>query len=281
MKLWIVGASGLLGSALKELCEEKGIVYVGTSSELDIADARAVRDFARKTEPTHIVNCAAYTAVDQAETERARAYGVNALGPEHVGRAAQETGAHVLHISTNYVFNGESSTPYCESADTDPLNVYGASKREGEVRLLNVCPEACIVRTSWLFGRGGKNFISSILTSLKREKVVRAVSDQYGRATYGPDLAHALLALLGCRGIFHFANQGTLSRYLAASDIKAEAEKCGIHLMCEELVAMESEEFSMPAKRPKNALLATEKIEKLIEVRPWKHALREYLSYAN
>jgi dTDP-4-dehydrorhamnose reductase len=278
MKVWITGASGLLGAQLKQSCDLQGISNVATTRlEVDVTDFQAVKSFVEKTRPTHVVNCAAYTAVDLAESESEKAFAINALGPENLGKAAKEFGMHVLQISTNFIFNGQQKTPYVESAGADPLSVYGMSKWQGELRLLAEYPEACIIRTSWLFGRGGKNFISSILETMKQQKIVRASSDQYGRPTYSKDLAEAILPLLSQRGVFHFANQGALSRYEVACDLKAEAKKRGMPLLCEELVPVRTLDFAMPAKRPDYAVLCTQKIELLMPIRSWKNIISEYL----
>ncbi len=283
MKLWITGAAGLLGAALKRVCDERGIVYIATGrAEVDVTDSLAVMRFVEAVRPTHIVNCAAYTAVDLAETERESAFAINALGPENLGKAAHKYQLPLLHVSTNFIFNGTQKAPYAENAAADPLNVYGASKLEGELRLLAHCPEACIVRTSWLFGKGsGKNFISSILETLKKQKIVHATADQYGRPTYSTDLAQAILQLLSHSGIFHFANQGAASRFQIACEIKAEAEKRGILLACEELNPVSAQEFPMPAKRPVYGVLCTQKVEKLMPVRDWKNIISEYLDEIN
>ncbi|MBI2742745.1 MAG: dTDP-4-dehydrorhamnose reductase [Chlamydiales bacterium] len=278
MKLWITGAGGLLGEALKQYCKDKKISYLSTArADLDVTDCDQASRFIDDNSPTHIINCAAYTAVDRAETERDKAYAVNAAGPANLAELAKKRLLPLIHISTNYVFNGKRSAPQNETDPCDPLNVYGASKLEGERRVLDCYPEACVIRTSWLFGRGGKNFISSLYETLKKERVIRACHDQWGRATYSRDLAEAILVLLDKSGIYHFANHGAISRYQAACDIRAEAEKRGIPLACEEILPVPSSEFTLPAARPDSAILATDKIEELIKIRPWKTVLGEYL----
>lgn len=281
MKLWITGGKGLLGSALKELCEERKISYIATDrARVDVSNKESVARFAEANRPTHIINCAAYTAVDLAEKEKDATFAINAEGPANLARVAKKQLLPLIHISTNYVFDGKRDTPYTETDPCHPINVYGASKLEGERRLLTEYPEACIIRTSWLFGKGGKNFISSILETLKKERSMRACEDQYGRATYSRDLAEAIFAMFGESGIFHFANQGTVSRYRVACDIKAEAEKRGIALACTEISPAPASDFILPAARPTCALLATDKIEMLMPVRPWKTVLTEYLNHA-
>lgn len=278
MKIWIVGKRGLLGSALLALCEKRKIPFVATtSSQVDIISSEAVLNFALRERPTHIINCAAYTAVDLAERERERAFAVNAHGAENLARIACDFSSRLVHLSTNYIFDGKGKTPYREEDVAHPLSVYGMSKWEGEKRVLAVFPQACVIRTSWLFGQGGKNFVSSLLHTLKTEKVVRAATDQQGRVTSANDLAEATLSLLSAEGIFHFANRGALSRYEIACAIKEAARKKGISVKTEEILPALASDFTAPAARPDMAILATDKIEKQIAIRSWEPAFEEYL----
>jgi dTDP-4-dehydrorhamnose reductase len=225
-----------------------------------------------------MINCAAYTAVDLAEKEKERAFEVNALGPENLAKVAKERGFSLIHLSTNYIFDGKRDLPYNENDRANPLGVYGASKWEGEKRVLDLYPSACVVRTSWLFGNGGKNFVSSLLHTLKTEKVVQAAVDQTGRITYARDLAEAILFLLPAKGVFHFANRGALSRYEIACRVKEAAEKKGVLIKTEEIIPVEVRVFSSPAPRPDRAVLATDKIEERFAIRAWQPAFEEYLN---
>lgn len=279
MKLWITGGAGLLGSLLHEICGQRQIMSVATTrAEVDITNLDAVMRFVETDAPTHIVNCAAYTAVDQAEKEQELAFAVNAHGAENLAKAARKHKLKLLHVSTNFVFDGTSLTPYAEEDVANPISVYGLSKWEGEKRVLGHYDKACIVRTSWLFGKKlGKNFLSKVLENLQKETVLRVSDDQVARATYAQDLAEALLALLDQKGIFHFANHEPVSRYQVACDVKAEAEKRGIALACQEIVPVSSKEFVLPARRPENGVLATRKIEQHLPIRSWRSALGEFI----
>ncbi len=278
MKLWITGAKGLLGSLLVKLCEKRKLAYVATGREIDITQTDQVRSFAKHQTPTHIINCAAYTAVDLAEKEKEKAFQVNATGAENLARVANEQKMALLQLSTNFIFDGTSQTPYKENAAPNPVNVYGQSKWEGEKRVLKAHPEACIIRTSWLFGLGGKNFVSSILQIMQKERSLRTASDQSGKPTYALDLAHACLDLLDEKGVFHFANQDALSRYEIACSIREHARKKGIPIQCEEIIPVSSSEFPAAAIRPAHAVLATDKVEALVKVRNWETVLTEYLN---
>lgn len=267
MKIWILGKNGLLGKALVKECQNRHLDFVATSQDqVDITELKQLTEFGEKQEITHIINCAAYTAVDLAEKEQDIAYRINAEGPENLGIVGRKLATRVLHISTDYVFDGENDQPYNENDICEPLNVYGMSKWVGENRLLNQLSTSCVVRTSWLFGKGGKNFISTILS--KKNEQIRAVSDQKSRLTYVDDLVEALLKLLCHSGVYHFANSGEVSRFEIASAI------------CENVTAVSSREFILPAKRPNYSVLATNKIESVLGKAPrtWKEAICHMLN---
>lgn len=280
MKLWIPGGRGVLGSALEAVCKEKKITTIATGKEIDVADEGVCRRFIERARPTQILNCAAYTAVDLAEKEQERAFAVNALGPENLGKLARAFSLPLLHLSTNYIFDGKAKIPYEESAPANPLGIYGKSKWEGETRLRSIYPEACIVRTSWVFGKEGKNFVSSLLQTFKKEKIVHAATDQSGRITYTRDLAIALLQLLGEKGVFHFANRGAVSRYEIAQAVLDSARGRGIPLLTQEIIPTLASAFVTAAPRPEMGVLATEKVEKKIRIRAWQEALEEYIHHA-
>lgn len=284
MKLWIVGSKGLLGRSLIQKCNDKNIEFVDTSHEdVDITHLDQLKKFSDETlSITHIINCAAFTNVDNAEKEPELAHAVNAIGPENIGIVAQRIGARAIHISTDYVFNGKGKRPYLETDDCEPIGVYGKTKLEGENNLLDVFPTACIIRSSWLFGNGGKNFISSILHRMRSDETLRVVSDQKGRPTLAVDLAEAVLSLLCHSGIFHFANYGEVSRFEMAQKIRERALSIDIPLVCREVLPVPTDFFPTPAKRPSYSVLSTNKIESLLGLRPrhWEEALVEYLAYA-
>jgi dTDP-4-dehydrorhamnose reductase len=285
MKIWIIGSGGLLGSTMSRICQKRNLAFLSTTrEEIDITSLELLQRFAEKIQPTHIINCAAYTDVDAAEREPKEAFAVNATGAENIAQTARESGAKFLHISTDYVFSGsERTTPFSELDICQPIGVYGASKREGELRVLQEFPQACILRTSWLFGSKGKNFISGLLQLLQSREMIQATSDQLGRATYAQDLAEAALALICHSGVFHFANQGEVSRYKIAEAMKAAALERGVKIACKEILPVRASDFPTVAPRPRYSVLCTKKVEGILGWKPrgWKEVVSEYVAHAN
>lgn len=230
-------------------------------------------------QPTHLINCAAYTDVDGAESHKQEAFAINAVGAENVACVARDWGARYVHISTDYVFGGRGRSPYREEDVCSPVNVYGESKLEGERRILSLMPEALVIRTSWVFGVSGKNFISSVLSRLYKETCIKAVSDQEGRPTYCYDLAEALLELCEMSGVVHFANSGGGSRYALAQELLECARSLGLPVMCEQILPVLSADFSTQAVRPQYSVLDTTKYTRLTgkEPRRWNLGCEEQL----
>ncbi|NGX37487.1 MAG: dTDP-4-dehydrorhamnose reductase [Chlamydiae bacterium] len=279
MKIWILGAAGQLGSALIDRCQIEKIPFVASKrSDIDITDLEQLK---KGAQGTHIINCAAYTDVDGAEKNSKRAYAVNSIGPENLGILAREEGMKILHVSTDYVFDGEKRIPYEEADRPNPLGVYGKSKWEGEERLLDQMHSACIVRTSWIFGHTGKNFISSLLSKLKNEAHLEAVEDQINRATYNRDLAYALIDLCCHSGIFHFANGEPQSRFDIASDFYEEAMARNIPLKCQKISPVSAGSFPSVSPRPQYSALDTKKVALVLGRKPrmWKTILGEYFDH--
>jgi len=275
MKLWIPGSKGLVGSTF--VAQVPGCV--GTGRELDIADLSACRLFLKTHGPfTHIVNCAAFSAVDPAETHRDDAFRANALGPEVLGQCAREFGVRLVHLSTDYVFPGTGKTPLRETDLVAPCNVYGQTKLEGEQRLMTVFPEACVLRTSWVFGHGGKNFVAKLFELLQQDKVLKLVSDQTGRPTYAPDLVEVILKLRDCSGLYQFANAGATNKYDFALQMQADMQAMGLHVPCK-LEPVLGSSFTTGAKRPLYSAFDTSKIEKHLQFTPrhWKTCLQEFV----
>lgn len=280
--LWICGAKGLLGSHLTRLCQQKKIPHLSTShQEVDIADLEAVTRFCDTHPISHIINCAAYTHVDRAESCQEEAERANVVGPRHLGLMAQRHQWRLIHFSTDYVFDGLASIPYDETHPCHPLNVYGMSKWQGEQELLSLFPQACIIRTSWLFGHPGTHFVSTMLTLMSQREEVRVVADQVGCPTYCPDLAKATLSLLDCTGIFHFSNHGETSRFDFADAIYKQAKALFFPLRLHQLIPVSMHDYPSPALRPRYSVLDTSKISCQLgfSPRPWHDALTEYFSH--
>ncbi|MBW2253878.1 MAG: dTDP-4-dehydrorhamnose reductase [Deltaproteobacteria bacterium] len=285
----------MLGQAMARQLSRLEVAPEATDLELDIGRSAEVMHFVRHHRFGHIINCAAYTRVDDAEEDEARAMVVNADGPANLAAAAAEVGATLLHFSTDYVFDGRSSAPYPETAPCGPLGAYGRSKRAGEIRLMEAVSQSnatwhlYLVRTSWLFGEGGGNFVATMLGLMHRHEKLRVVADQRGRPTYTADLARAALDLLGVSspadsapaapGIYHFANRGVTTWHGFAKGILEQARAHQFPVRTKTIEPIDTTAFPRPAPRPAYSVLSTDKIETALGVAPrrWEEALGEYL----
>lgn len=276
MKIWILGGKGMLAGVCAKACVQKNLQCIVDDRFLaDVTDYDQLLQRARLIQPTHIVNCAAYTHVDQAEKNPKLAFLINATGASFVAKVAKLIDAHLMHISTDYVFSGDRQTPYCEEDTPCPLNVYGASKLEGENLVLDIHPSACVLRTSWIFGTEGKNFISSLLPLLQNQEEIHVVQDQWGCLTYCYDLASIILHLIQEKGIYHFVNQGVCSRFDVAKEL---FEKLQDRIFCKKIIPTLAINYINRAKRPRFNVLGTRKISKKLNRTPrhWKEALGEF-----
>jgi dTDP-4-dehydrorhamnose reductase len=274
MRITVFGATGLLGKALMREWKDDEVTGLG-SSDGDIRDAEQVLHLVQRGRPDWIVLAAAYTNVDGCETNRDLAFNVNCRGAVNVARAAKQYGARLLFLSTDYVFDGTKTTPYATDDLRSPRTVYGQSKAEAEVQLGQILPQCCIVRTSWLFGAGGKCFPDTILKLAANRPQLEIVGDQRGSPTYSVDLARALTRL--CRqeasGVVHVTNGGECSWYHFAREIVARA---GLDAVVRETT---SDKFVRPAERPKYSVLSPESLQKRgIEMPPWQDGLGRYLA---
>lgn len=281
MNVWVTGCRGMLGSAVCQQLQQQQIPFIGTGSDLDIANELAVESHI-KDHPTitHIINCAAYTHVDNAEKEETAAAHANTKGPATLATNAASYNLHMIHFSTDYVFDGLASTPYHEEASCHPIGVYARTKHSGEQLVLKHLPTACIIRTSWLFGLNGRNFVSTMVQLMEQKEQLRVVDDQIGRPTYCIDLASAAIEMIDHPGIFHFANQGHTSWYQFALEIAKQWQALGNKLKINQIEPIPTTSYPTPAKRPAYSVFDTSKIEKMLnkQPRPWKEALADYLA---
>jgi dTDP-4-dehydrorhamnose reductase len=273
MKVTIFGASGLLGKALMR--EWRGDELVGLGSgDADIRDANGVREVVVKTRPDWIVLAAAYTDVDDCETHPDLAFAVNRDGPVNVAQAAKQIGAKFLFLSSDYVFDGKKTSPYETTDARNPQSVYGRSKAEAEVRLLDLLPECCIARTSWLFGTGGKCFPDTILKLAASRPTLDVVSDQRGCPTYSVDLSRAIIGLCRnhARGIVHMTNAADCSWFEFAREIVKGAG------LTTAVRAVSSQQMARPAPRPAYSVLSSTSVQQYgIAMPTWQDALQRYL----
>lgn len=277
---WITGANGLLGKALTQckaalhLNSGTPNVLLGTGSELDISDMIALQKFAQKNPGiTHVINAAAFSLVDAAEERRDEAFRANVVGPRNLSLVAGEIGARLIHISTDYVFTGDVKRPLREVDPVGPCNYYGKTKLEGE----QLRPEDLIIRTSWIFGDGGKNFVAKLFQMLLTQKEIRLTNDQWGRPTYAPDLAEAIFQMRGAEGLYHYANQGVATKYEFGLAMREEALVMGFPVVTESILPVSASSFPSVCKRPVYSAFDTTKIEKQLTIRHWRLALRDFL----
>lgn len=281
MKILVTGANGQLGTEMRNILEQKrpGITIYTDVAELDITDSKAVTDFVKDNDITHIVNCAAYTAVDKAEEEKALSAAINVDAVRNLATAADAIGAKVLHVSTDYVFDGTAHRPYKESDKVNPVSQYGTTKRQGETALLALAPESVIVRTAWLYSPYGKNFVKTMMKLGSERPTIKVVCDQIGTPTYAADLAEAICAILfspqWIPGIYHFTDEGACSWYDFTKSIHRIAGITGCDVQ-----PIPTEDYPTPATRPSYSLLDKSKIKATygITIPHWEESLEKCIA---
>ena len=262
--LLITGAKGQLALCMKDLLQEKAVYH--DVDTLDITDEAAVFNFGKEHTLEGIINCAAYTNVDKAEEEPALARQVNAVGPANLAKLAAGLDIPLVHISTDYVFDGNSNRPFTESDPTSPLGVYGRTKREGEENVLKYAKTALIIRTAWLYSPYGKNFLKTMLNLADGREQINVVADQIGTPTYAPHLAQTILEILpkfkkGTKEIYHYTDAGVASWY----DFAFYAVKCAAKAA--KVLPIATKDYPTKAVRPAYSVLSKEKITKDFSVR--------------
>lgn len=278
----VTGANGQLGNEFRTLAEaQPGFRFIFTTREdFPIHRIEQVRDFFLKQQPTYCINCAAYTAVDKAETDREMAFLVNAVAAGVLATVCQEQQTKFIHISTDYVFDGQSPVPYTELDKTDPVNTYGASKLKGEELCMEKNPDAIIIRTAWVYSVFGNNFVKTMMKLMRERQSINVVNDQVGAPTYAADLAGAIMDIIHNNwhaGIYHYSNSGMISWYDFALAIqKLSGTTC-------EVKAIPSSQYPTPAKRPSFSLLNTDKIRQTfsIVIPDWRASLEKCIQQLN
>ena len=258
MKVLITGANGQLGWELQRTVPKGWQVTAFGHAELDITDASAVELTISDLNPDLVINTAAYTAVDKAEEEAEKAYKVNAQGAANIAKAAANSNARLIHISTDFVFDGLQSSPYLPSDTTNPLGVYGASKLEGEKQVTEILPDALIIRTGWLYSSHGHNFAKTMLTLMNNNKELTVVADQIGTPTWARGLAEAVWDISKkqeIKGIMHWTDGGLANWYDFAVAIQEEAIEAGIINKATHIKPIRTEDYPTPAKRPSYSVM--------------------------
>lgn len=281
-KILVFGASGMLGRRVMQILHARFDLVTGLgSADCDIRDQEAVLAAVRKCEPEFIINCAAYTAVDKAESEPDEAEAVNHIGVANIANAAKEAGCLLIHISTDYVFDGASERPYTEDMPTAPLGVYGLTKLRGEQAVIASGCKHVIIRTQWLYDCQGHNFFLTMLRLMREKGTIGVVNDQTGSPTYAVDLANAIVRTAysydGQDGVYHFSNMGECTWYDFALSIAQLANART------KVNAITTDQYPTPAHRPAHSTLSKEKIASTFEVLPphWRDALnRCYAEWA-
>jgi len=286
--IWLIGNKGMLGQDVGKLLKRKRLFYLASDKEVDITNYPILQEFTKNIELAWIINCSGYTEVDKAEKEIEKAFLINRYGVRNISKIATEKQAKLIHLSTDYVFNGGKNThlSYTEDDKTEPINLYGESKLAGEKEIKETLKKYFIIRTAWLYGRGGKNFVSTMLKLFKEKEEIKVVSDQWGSPTYTVDLAEVILEIIHNDsdkfGIYHFTNEGVTNWYEFAREIYRKSKKLGIIDSNKEVKirCIETKEYPTPAQRPKCSLLSKEKIkmELNLDIRNWEDALTDFLS---
>ncbi|NES21965.1 MAG: dTDP-4-dehydrorhamnose reductase [Symploca sp. SIO3E6] len=291
IQILLTGITGQLGQELQQTLAPFGNVNGFSHQTLDLTQPDKIRQVIQEVQPDFIVNAAAYTAVDKAETETELANSINGTAPTIMAEEAQRLGATLIHVSTDYVFNGQKNTPYLEEDTPDPVNTYGQSKLLGEEGIQKNSDRYLILRTAWVYGTYGKgNFVKTMLRLGAEREELRVVVDQVGTPSWTGDIAQAMLGLLNnlvkeqaenspLTGIYHFTNSGAISWYDFAVAIFEEAKQLGIPLKVQRVVPITTAEYPTPAKRPTYSVLSGKKISAVLGKHSphWRSGLRQML----
>jgi len=285
--IWLIGNKGMLGDDVEKLLKEQELTYWASDKEVDIGDYKALEKFGKDKKIKWIINCSGYTKVDKAEEEIDEAFRINKDGVRNIALFSTERQIRLIHISTDYVFDGrqEMTAAYSENDKTNPMNIYGKSKLAGEEEIKNILEKFFIIRTAWLCGLQGSNFIYIMLRLFKERDVVKVVEDQWGSPTYTVDLAEAILKIIEddsvSYGIYHFTNEGITNWYEFARAICKKAKRLGLIEGNKKVVIqpIKTEDYPTAAKRPKYSVLSKKKIKREfnLKIRDWDGVLEDFL----
>ncbi len=285
----LTGAGGQLGMDVSAALRVRALNTLNLRREgLDVTDKDAVQRAITEAAPAVLINCSAYTKVDMAETEQKQAFAVNETGAANLAAACQKTGTLLIHISTDFVFDGTKTVPYKEEEPTNPLGVYGKSKLAGEEAIRELCPPHIIIRTSWLYGTHGGNFVKTMLRLAGERETLQVVSDQRGTPTWSADLARVIAVIAEAvkegktpaSGIYHYSDAGTASWFEFALAIVEEARGLGKTLKCKSVKPIPTSAYPTPAPRPAYSVLDTTKIKDTLklDIPKWRRSLIKMLT---
>jgi dTDP-4-dehydrorhamnose reductase len=278
MKYLVTGATGQLGRETLLALQDTGEEVIGIGRrEIDFSRPDSVAEGIAAQRADWVINCAAYTQVDKAEEDRQQAFLVNRDSARAVAEGVAAYGGRLVHISTDFIFDGQQSHPYAEDDSANPLGVYGQSKWEGEQAVREVMPDAAILRTAWVYGVHGHNFVKTMLRLVAERDELRVVDDQIGTPTWTADITRALLSLIeaDATGVFNFTGEGVASWYDFASEILANARELGFPVRAKEIVPIPTTDFPLPATRPPYSVLSKVKIRQILGYRipHWRYSL--------
>lgn len=282
--LWLIGCKGMLGTEIARQLTENKIDFVGTDIDVDITNPQALADFARGKNISYIINCSAYTAVDKAESDEDFAKKLNEDGPRNIAKLAEQIHAKMIHISTDYVFDGTGTSPYTEDMPIAPIGVYGKTKAAGEVAVRQSLKEHYIIRTAWLYGWAGKNFVYTMIKAMNTHDSVKVVNDQKGSPTFAGDLADVIINIIKKDnvpyGTYHCTDLGEITWWDFTNEIKKQGIEAGLITNKNCVVnPCATSEYPTPAKRPAYSVLCKDKIQKVLGITlpDWKQSLKKFI----
>ena len=284
--VWLIGCKGMLGTEIARQLKNSNIDYIGTDIDVDITKLEVLEDFANKNPKIDwIINCSAYTAVDKAEDDKDFANLLNNIGPKNISSVAKKINAKMIHISTDYVFDGTGNSPYTEDMDVKPIGVYGQTKADGEKSVIDSGCEYYIFRTAWLYGYDGKNFVYTMLKLMESKQELSVVSDQKGTPTFAGDLANCVIKTITSKnqipcGIYHCTDLGEITWYDFACEIYKQGKATGkLSNECK-INPCSTDEFPTKAKRPAYSVLSKEKIQQALGIAlpMWNESLNVFMN---
>ncbi len=282
--IWLIGNKGMLGTGVETLLNRQKRNYIATDMEVDITNIEQLKEFVSNKPISWIINCAAYTSVDKAEDEPELAFKINADGPSNIAQIAVKKNARLIHISTDYVFDGTKEGSYLETDLPNPISFYGKSKFKGEMNIAETIKAYFIIRTACLYGKNGDNFVHTMLKLFREKTEIRIVADQWSSPTYASDLAAVVIRIIDIDpvtfGIYHFTNEGRTNWHQFATEIYKLARIEGLINRSVRVLPVETGQYPTKAKRPANSYLSKEKISRdfNISLKPWKESLAHFIS---